>query len=282
VKQLDMVNRTANNGVGGVINGVGARIVRLRRERMYNRFAKTESLLLETARSASGNVGPCDELPLISVTIATYNRSDLLTKRTLPSIFGQTYPNLEIIIVGDGCTDRTAEMITEIGDSRVRFVNLPERGKYPSDQRKRWMVAGVPPINEALRLARGTWIAHIDDDDIFEPEHIETMLRFAREGLYEFVYSKMSKQTGTDSWEIIGSAPDGCWHVPHSNAFFRSYLKLFKFDLNSWRYELTADHQVWERMSRCGVRVGFLDRTTTQSPLRPGATSHKWMAEDRV
>jgi glycosyltransferase involved in cell wall biosynthesis len=257
------------------------RIASLRRERIYRRLYNIESKLLFDARSKNEKQFLDNDSPLISVTIATYNRGELLTKRTLPSVLNQTYQNFEIVIVGDGCSDDTANRIESLREPRIRFTNLPERGKYPEDPRLRWMVAGVPPINRALDEARGLWIAHLDDDDLFEPDHLETLLRYAQVGRFEFVYSQMNKQTAVDSWEVIGSEPTDRWRVPHSSAFFRDYLRLFKFDIDVWKCGITADRDLWNRMSRTGVRAGFLECVTTSSPLRPGTTSHKWLASDR-
>src|ERR1700682_5918611 len=82
--------------------------------------------------------------PLVSVRIGTYNRSHLLFERSLPSVFNQTYTNFEIVVVGDGSTDDTAERFAKLDDTRVRFVNLPHQGVYPEDPTFRWMVAGTP------------------------------------------------------------------------------------------------------------------------------------------
>ena len=75
--------------------------------------------------------------PLVSVCIATHNRARLLTDRSIPSVLRQSYPNLELIVVGDGCTDRTAELIQEIIDPRLKFINRPEQETYPADARRR-------------------------------------------------------------------------------------------------------------------------------------------------
>src|SRR5713226_5860303 len=87
---------------------------------------------------------PIPPHPLVTVIVATYNRSRLLTERCIPSILGQSYDNLELIIVGDGCTDDTEELLSQLNDPRLRFYNLPERGRYPSDPLRRLMVAGAP------------------------------------------------------------------------------------------------------------------------------------------
>ncbi len=55
-----------------------------------------------------------------------------------------------MLIVGDHCTDDTAERIAALGDPRIRFINLPARGVYPAEPFARWCVAGAAPMNHAL------------------------------------------------------------------------------------------------------------------------------------
>lgn len=258
------------------------RIIGFRQTHDLRRRLRSERPLLEQARTLYEKSYVLGNAPLISVTIPTYNRGDLLVRRTLPSVLQQTYSQFEVIVVGDGCTDNTGQQIQRLSDSRIRFINLPQRAEYPTNPKHRWMVAGVPPVNRALDEAGGSWIAHLDDDDVFAPEHLETLLKFAQEGHHEFVYSQMNKQTGPDSWKVIGSAPTDRWNVPHSSAFFRSYLRLFKFDVETWKIDMPTDRHIWRRMADAGVRAGFMEKVTTSSPLRPGTTSYSHWAEDRV
>src|SRR5688500_7116824 len=81
--------------------------------------------------------------PLVSICIGTYNRARLLRDRALRSSLAQTWSNIEIIVVGDCCTDETAELMAQVDDPRVRFVNLAKRGDYPEEPYLRWMVAGT-------------------------------------------------------------------------------------------------------------------------------------------
>jgi glycosyltransferase involved in cell wall biosynthesis len=116
------------------------------------------------------------EKPLVSIIIATYNRGKILSERTLPSIFNQSYSNFEIIIVGDHVIDNTEELISLIPDKRLKFINLEKRTIYPTDPISRWMVAGARPRNIAISKAKGEWIYVISDDDILLPNCLEKMV----------------------------------------------------------------------------------------------------------
>lgn len=218
--------------------------------------------------------------PLVSVVIPTWNRGELLVSRTLPSVLNQTYRNLEILIVGDHCTDNTGSLLSRIDDPRLNYHNLPERGRYHTEQKALWQVAGSAPKNKGLELARGEWIAPLDDDDVFTPDHIESLLRFAQTHNLELVYGTLRIEETTGRWKEKGQV-NHQMSIQNSTMLFRSYLKLFRSDINAWRYGLTADYQRTIRYRETGVRIGYLNKVVALMPLRPGQTRIGLSAEDR-
>ena len=224
--------------------------------------------------------------PLISVVIATYNRAEILKERALKSVLAQTYQNFEVIVVGDGCTDNTEEEIASLNDSRIRFFNIQERGKYPTNPRFRWYVAGTPPANFANEQSRGLWLAHLDDDEIFTPDHLEKLLRFAQQGNYEFVYSIVRQEQKPGVWVEVGKTPIVKYlfmnHCGHSTTLWRRYLNAFQYDIRSWRLNVPVDLNRWSRLKLAGIRFGFLPEISSIAPLRPGTTMFAHQSEDRV
>lgn len=102
-----------------------------------------------------------NEVP-VSIIIPTYNRA-LLLKRSVSSILDQTYQNYEIIIVDDGSTDDTEQVVHEIGDARVRYIKMPENK------------GAAAARNMGVHQSRYDLIAFQDSDD-------------------EWVYNKLEKQ----------------------------------------------------------------------------------------
>lgn len=198
--------------------------------------------------------------PLISVRIPTYNRGKILTERTIPSVLRQTYQNFEIVIVGDHCTDNTEDLIKNLDDDRIKFYNLPKRGKYPNNPNDRWMVAGTVPANKAVELCSGDWIAPLDDDDEFSADHLEVLLNHASEHKYEIVYGIIEMEKFAGKWENLGSSPLKCGGICHLSVLYNSKLKFFKYDINAWKYGEPADWNMWRRMKEAGVRIGFIDK----------------------
>ena len=106
---------------------------------------------LRAARQTAEFQSAFDEpSPLVTVCTGTTDRPKLLVERCLKSIMEQTYQNLQILIIGDHCSDETAERIAELKDSRIEFHNLPRRGPYPRPGADRWYVAGT---NRRQRVA---------------------------------------------------------------------------------------------------------------------------------
>jgi len=198
--------------------------------------------------------------PLISVIIPTFNRAELLARRAIPSVLRQTYQNFELIIVGDHCTDNTEEMIRQFDDRRMRFHNLARRGEYPKETRKRWLVAGVVPSNKGLELARGEWIAHLDDDDEFSDDHLEVLLDHALKHRYEMVYGVVEMEKRPGKWVKLGSWPLQIDKIAHLSVLYHSKLRLFKYDINAWKIDEPDDWNLFRRMKEAGVRIGFVDK----------------------
>jgi len=102
-------------------------------------------------------------MPVVSVIIPTYNRAGLLP-RALRSALQQTMTDLEVIVLDDGSTDQTREVVVEFADPRIRHFSRPHRG-----------VAAAR--NEALLYARASLIAFLDSDDEWVPDKLDRQLR---------------------------------------------------------------------------------------------------------
>lgn len=208
-----------------------------------------------------------EQEPLVSVLIPTYNRAQLLTERALASVLRQTYARLEVVIVGDACTDDTAERVAAVGDPRARFVNLPTRTRYPDDPWHRWLVVGTGPANRALELARGRWIAYLDDDDEFSPDHLEVLLRACLEHRLEFAYGVTEMELAPGIWHRVGAFPPAPGGLCHAAVLYGSHLRVFRYDPECWRRNEPNDWNLWRRMWSAGVRMGFVDHVVARHYL---------------
>lgn len=115
--------------------------------------------------------------PTVTVIIATYNKEQTL-RHALESVLWQTFEDFECWVIGDGCTDNSQEVVASFADPRVHWVNLPKNSGYQS-----------APTNEGLRRAKGKYIAYLNDDDIWLPNHLDELVQGLEKNNADFVYS---------------------------------------------------------------------------------------------
>ena len=104
-------------------------------------------------------------MPTVSVIIPTYNRAAMLSL-AIDSVRSQTFHEWELIVVDDGSTDGTAEIVRRAAreDAKIRLVQQPNRGLAEAR-------------NAGIRVSRGTYLAFLDDDDRWLPEKLELQVR---------------------------------------------------------------------------------------------------------
>jgi glycosyltransferase involved in cell wall biosynthesis len=190
---------------------------------------------------------PVPEKPLVSVCVTTWNRAALLTERCIPSVLGQTWEHLEMIVVGDGCTDDTGERVARIKDPRLTFINQTERGAYPRDPERRWMVAGTHAINRARRMAKGDWVTQLDDDDEYTRDRLEKLVRFAAETAADFVWHPFWVEDASGSWAINDAPEFASGQLTNGSVFYRSWFTRIEADINAHRLLEPGD---WNRYRR--------------------------------
>jgi len=196
-----------------------------------------------------------DKKPLISVCIATYNKSKELVETALQSVFNQTYQNFEIIIIGDECTDDTEQRIKKLRDDRITFINLPNRGPYPDDSSKRWMVAGSPGVDLAAVIAKGVWIARLDDDDSWSTDHLEKLLKLALKTKSEFVYGALERRNVlTNKSHLIYEPKPAFGQISFQGVLYLRILNFFRYDQQSYLVEEPTDWNLIRKMVASGIR----------------------------
>jgi hypothetical protein len=226
---------------------------------------------LTTVRASDGYQAAFDtDEPLVTVRIASYQKTEELIEIAVASVLAQTYQNFELIVVNDGPNERTRLALEAIRDPRIRYEQFAHRTTYPEDSHSRWMVAGSPGMNRGADLALGTWIAPLDEDDYFLPDHLEKLLQVVLANRAELGYSAvLQKNLVTQRESVIWSSPPAISQFSLQGAL---YLRLlhphFRYDESSWVVGEPGDWNLIRRMSGAGVRMaGIPDVTAVMNQI---------------
>lgn len=136
------------------------------------------------------------KFPKVSIIMATYNRAHFIVE-TLQTIQAQTFKGWECLIIDDGGTDNTNEVIAPILEQDNRFQFLKRPDKY---------LKGLPGCrNYGLDVAKGDYIIFFDDDDIVHPDNLKTCIEIFDEKDVDFCHYQKLAYSG--SWPKIGTDP---------------------------------------------------------------------------
>ncbi len=116
---------------------------------------------------------------MISVIIPTYNRADRIEK-SIKSVLNQTYRDIELLVIDDGSTDNTAEVVGKIKDDRLFYYKQENQGACAAR-------------NYGLKLAKGDYIAFQDSDDVWYEDKLEKQYRFIEQTKADLVYCGMNR-----------------------------------------------------------------------------------------
>lgn len=112
--------------------------------------------------------------PLVSIIMPTYNCGKFI-KKTIDSVINQTYSNWELIIVDDCSKDDTEKVLKKYEkDKRINYIKLEKNS------------GAAVARTEAMRMAKGNYMAFLDSDDLWYPEKLEKQLKFMQYNNYDF------------------------------------------------------------------------------------------------
>lgn len=193
---------------------------------------------------------PGEALPLVSVVMPVFNAGVYLSE-AIDSILNQTFSDFELIIINDGSTDDSLNLLKEYEglDARIVLISRENRGL-------------VSTLNEAVDLARGTWLARMDQDDISIPHRFERQLAWL-EAADADMCGSWAKLFGTKDTRILKHAQTDAaiklellFGTPfaHPAVMMKTeYLKQLRYD-KAW--EKCEDYDLWERAARAGWKMG--------------------------
>ncbi|MBN24195.1 MAG: glycosyl transferase [Alteromonadaceae bacterium] len=215
--------------------------------------------------------------PLISVVIPVYNAERYILK-ALRSVCEQSYQNLQIIVLDDGSTDRSKELIESVEDERIYLVSRENRGL-------------IATLNEGISLSSGDYIARMDADDICLANRFAKQLEYLQKqtnvgvvftGIEyinasgDIIRKKISNETRKiESVELLFGCP-----VCHPTAMFNMNV-LAKCDIKyDSDFNKTEDYELWTRLINI-TQIGILSEALFQYRIHSESITSKSSDEQR-
>lgn len=133
--------------------------------------------------------------PLVSVTIPAYNRSETIG-RALHSVLNQSVQDFEIIVVDDGSSDNTANIVQSFADNRIRLL------------RHETNLGAGPARNTGMKAAQGQYIAWLDSDDEWFPDKLQVQIAAMRRASSEYRASYTAYEIVQQGFSKIHFSPE--------------------------------------------------------------------------
>ncbi len=210
-----------------------------------------------------------------SVAIPTHDRPGTLVL-AVQSALRQTRPPLEVLVIGDGCSEATREAIAGVGDDRVELLDLPKGPGY-----------GYVNRNDALRRARGDMVAWLGDDDLWLPGHLDQIGTLADSLELDLVQTPLIDVGQDDHFNV--HAPDMRAAGLRAQLFVHdigfglgsvAHRPGIALDAGGWRDDRTTggDTDLWIRVLKAGARTAM---TGTPSVLKFSAEGRSQSPSER-
>lgn len=190
----------------------------------------------------------------ISIIIPLYNKEHYILK-TLQSVLSQTYQNWEAIVIDDGSTDKSANIVQTVEDPRIYFYQQENHGVSYTR-------------NRGIKLATGTFIAFLDADDEWMEDYLKTMVDLS------LIYPHYSVFCSTQRDRPINTLPEGVSiiedHCHFNYVYFTGcmFIKKDVFDkVGGFRegIQLGEDRDMWLRIS-CSFPTIYLNEEHVRHP----------------
>lgn len=192
--------------------------------------------------------------PLISVVMSVYNGEKYLAE-AIESILNQTYKNFEFIIVNDGSSDKSIDIIKEYMTKDNRVVLIDRENK------------GLPySLNEGISKAKGEYIARMDADDISLPDRFEKQMDYMQKNEIDICGCSIQLFNDAKKFDI--------WHYPikdseirflllvnsafaHPSIMFKkSIFETYQYDI---KFKSAQDYKLWTQIALSNLKMGNID-----------------------
>jgi glycosyltransferase involved in cell wall biosynthesis len=221
--------------------------------------------------------------PLVSLIVPAYNQAQYLAI-CLDSIWFQDYPELEVVLVNDGSTDATAEVIAAFqrgltGDTvsyasyyntetnvieRVEHPRFPQQGRTLRVINHEGNKGLATALNTGFQAATGRYCTYVPCDDVLLPSMISEMVGVLEAGA-DFVFADMAIVDDTGRVVRRFALPDYSFERCFGDWYFCGVAKLYRTELHQrfGYYDealLAHDHELFQRFAEGGARFAHIPR----------------------
>lgn len=213
-----------------------------------------------------------ENFPLVSVVTPTYNQAKYLAE-TIESVLSQTYPNIEYIVLDDGSTDNTQDVLKKFG-GRIRHERHANIGQAQT-------------LNKGWNLCKGKYIGYLSSDDLLYPSAVSELVAllekeqsivcaFPDSNLIDDS-SRVVKRNVCRPFDLSDTVVRQECYIGPGAIFRKTALDL----LGGWRTDLklAPDREFWIRISSLG-RIEMCDSVLAGYRMHPDSISYKDVSED--
>ena len=197
----------------------------------------------------------------ISVIMGTYNRTSEI-KESIQSVLNQTFPDFELIVVNDGGPDEVESIVRSFHSTKIHYYKLRNNRGHAA------------ALNAGIKLSRGKYIAYLDDDDVYYPNHLEILLNSLKSSGKKFIYSNTIFIRGNmENGKFRPDGIKGIWSEKHdkNKLILECYIanlsmlheKSMFTEIGLFSEDLNAVMD-WELLLRAALKYDFyhLDKIT--------------------
>lgn len=191
--------------------------------------------------------------PLVSVITPTFNRPTLLVDRCVPSVEAQTYDSIEHIIVSDGPDEQLVNHFNHFRSWKHwrRFIEL---GRNTQELEDHW---GATPRLVGSYMAHGEYIAYLDDDNEYHPNHVTALVNLLQQTGVDVAFSQQNR-VGSG---VLGDGRVEFGHIDTSMVLHRAEIL---WRVANWRPAgYCSDWDLFCRWKDAGVKFAFLPQVTS-------------------
>lgn len=215
-------------------------------------------------------------IPQISVMLCAYNAERYIGE-AIDSVLAQTYTDFELLIIDDGSTDRTIQIVEKYKDPRIKII----RGKHDY----------IKSLNKGMSKCQGEYIARIDADDRMLPNRLERQLSLMEEkpdiaACFSWA-EKFGGASGIHGIEAKGYIRNVLfWLLPgnfliHPSVMLRkSFIK--QYHLRYKNYPYAEDYKLWTDIARIGDHIYVIPEPLVQYRISKSQVSYKYNEEQRL